>query len=83
MRNISEKCCGENPKHSLCSIIFFRKSCRLLDNAEKSAVKATCDSIIRHMRWACFITKAAHARTHTHRIRTQHNTAFPRQQWLP
>ena len=39
-----------------------RKSCRLWDNVEKftTAGQATDDSIIRRMRFACWITKATH-----------------------
>jgi hypothetical protein len=51
---------------------FFQNSCRLWDNADKfwTNGQATSDNILRHMRWACWITKAAHtpahAHTHTH-----------------
>jgi hypothetical protein len=46
--------------HILCSIKFFRKSCRLWDNVEKygTARQATDDNIIRRMRFECRITKA-------------------------
>jgi len=33
MRNVSDKICRK--KHILCSITFFRKSCRLWDNVGK------------------------------------------------
>jgi hypothetical protein len=58
--------------HILCSVAFFRKSCRLWDNVEKygTAGQATDDNIIRRMRFACWITKTtdtrARARAHTH-----------------
>jgi hypothetical protein len=47
--------------HILCSITFFRKSCRLWDNVEKyvaTARQATDDNRIRRMRFAWWITKA-------------------------
>jgi hypothetical protein len=46
--------------HVLCSITFFRISCRLLDNVEKygRATEATGDNTIRRMRLAYWITKA-------------------------
>jgi hypothetical protein len=42
------------------SITFFLKSCRLWDNVEKygTARQSTDGSIIRRMRFACWITKA-------------------------
>jgi hypothetical protein len=51
--------------HILCSIMFFRKSCRLWDNVGKygTARQATDDNIIRRMRFACWITKATDARS--------------------
>jgi hypothetical protein len=46
--------------HILCSITFFRRSCRLWDNVGKCgrARQATDDNIIRRMRFACWTTKA-------------------------
>jgi hypothetical protein len=46
--------------HILCSITFLRQSCRLSDNVEKHgwAGQATDDNKIRHVRFACWITKA-------------------------
>jgi hypothetical protein len=55
----------------LCSITFFRKSCRGRDR------QATDDNIIRRMRFACWITKAID--THSEYVIL---IAFPRQQWL-
>jgi hypothetical protein len=65
--------------HILCSITFFRKSCRLWDNVEKrgTARQATDDNIIRRMRFACWITKATD--THSDYVIF---IASPRQQWL-
>jgi hypothetical protein len=65
--------------HILCSINFFRKSCRSWDNAEKygRARQATDDNIIQRMRFACSITKATD--THSEYVIL---IAFPRQQWL-
>jgi hypothetical protein len=50
MRNVSDKSCGANQTHMLCSCIFlffFRKSCRLWENVEKrnTARQATDDSM--------------------------------------
>ena len=46
--------------------IFFQKSCRLWDNVEKYGKSGqTIDNIMRHMHFACWITKATHAETHT------------------
>jgi hypothetical protein len=60
-----------------CSIIFFRKSCRLWNHVEKycTAGQAT-DDITRRMRFACSITKVTN--THPEYVLI----AFPRQQWL-
>jgi hypothetical protein len=46
--------------HILCSITFFRKSCRLWDNVEKygRCRQATDGNIIRRMRFACRIIRA-------------------------
>ena len=57
--------------HILCSITFFRKSCRLWDNVEKygTARQATDDNIIRRMRFAYWITKA----TDTHSEYLKHS----------
>jgi hypothetical protein len=65
--------------HILCSITFFRKSCRLWDNVEKcgTARQATDDNITRRMRFACWITKATD--THSEYVIL---IVFPRQHWL-
>jgi hypothetical protein len=65
--------------HILRSIIVSRTSCRLLDNVEKygRARQATDDNIIRHMRFAWWISKATD--THSEYVLL---IAFPRQQWL-
>jgi hypothetical protein len=62
-----------------------KKSCRLWDNVEKygAVKKATYDNIKRHMRFACWITKATH--THIHSLTLSEYVifiAFPRQQWF-
>jgi len=46
--------------HILCSVTFFRKSCRLWDNVEKCGRAGQCagDNITRRMRFACRTTKA-------------------------
>jgi hypothetical protein len=50
--------------HILCSIMFFRKSCRLWDNVKKygTAIEATDDNTRRRMRVACWTAKV----TNTH-----------------
>jgi hypothetical protein len=46
--------------HILCSIIFFRKSCRLRGNVEKyvRARQATDDNIIWRIGFLCWVTTA-------------------------
>ena len=65
--------------HVLCSITFSRKSCRLFGNVEKMSWsrKGHRDNIIRHMRFACRITKATD--THSEYVIL---LALPRQPWL-
>jgi hypothetical protein len=65
--------------HILCSGTFFRKSCRLWDNVEKSCTtrQATDDNIIQRMLFACWITKATD--THSEYVIL---IAFAWQQWL-
>jgi hypothetical protein len=48
--------------HILCSMTFFRLSCHLSDNVEKydTARQVTDDNIVRHMRFACWMTKATY-----------------------
>jgi hypothetical protein len=60
IRNVSDKIVQKIKTHILCSITFFRKSCLLWDNVEKygTARQTRDDSIIRRMRFACWITKA-------------------------
>jgi hypothetical protein len=61
MRNVPGKICRENQNtHFMPKFLFFPlKSCRLWDNGGKygRARQATCDSIIRRMRFACWIIK--------------------------
>jgi hypothetical protein len=47
--------------HILRPIQFSRKSCRLCDNVQKycTARQVTDNNIIRRMRFACLVTKAA------------------------
>jgi hypothetical protein len=54
-----------------------RKSCRLWDNVEKygTAREPTDDNIIRHMRFACWVTKATDTRSKRIML-----IAFPRRQ---
>ena len=79
MINVPDKLCGGNQNTYFMSNNFFRKSCRLWDNAGKyrRARQATDDNIIWHMRNACWITKATDI--HSEYVIL---IAFPRQQWL-
>ena len=62
--------------HILCSVTFFRKSCRLLDNVEKYCrTRQATDDNMAHPHW-----KAGYLRIQTN---SQNITiAFPLQQWL-
>jgi hypothetical protein len=73
------KIAGKIKTRILCSITFFRKSCRLWDNVKKygTAGQATDDNTIRRMRFACWITKV----TNTH-SEYEIPVVFSRQQWL-
>jgi hypothetical protein len=56
-------------KHILCSVTFFRKSCRLLDNVENMVEPERAQMTVwRHV--ACWIIKdtPARARTHTNTL---------------
>jgi len=60
MKNISDKIVEKIKTRILCPVtFFFQKSCFFLDNVEKfgRARQATDDSIIWHMRFACWILK--------------------------
>ena len=54
--------------HILCSITFFRKSCRLWDNVEKlgGARGATNDVTIWRIRVICWISKGTRTYAHAH-----------------
>jgi hypothetical protein len=80
MRNVSDKSCRKNKNTYLCSIMCFRKSCRLWDNVEKYdwSRQATGDNIMRRMRFTCWVTKA----TDTHPKCTIF-IAFPMFWWSP
>jgi hypothetical protein len=58
--------------HILCSVTFFQKSCLLWDNVEKlvRVGQATDYSVLRRMRYACWVTKA------TDTLRICHNYYF-------
>jgi hypothetical protein len=62
--------------HILCSIKFCRKSCRLWDNTENTVEPDRPLMTIRHMRFACWITKATDTQSEYLIL-----IAFPRQQW--
>ena len=64
--------------HILCSVTFFRKSCRLWDNVEKNIVERGRPQVaIWRMRVACWVPKVTN--THSQYVIL---IAFPLQQWL-
>jgi hypothetical protein len=77
MRNFQTKL----ETYILCSILVFRKSCRLRNNFEKcgTARQATGDNIIWRIRIACWVTKAADTHTHSEYVK---NIVFSPQNWL-
>jgi hypothetical protein len=79
MTYVSYKRCSEVKTHCVLSNVFPWKSCCLLRTVVKccTAGEATDDNIIRRMRLACWITKAAD--THSEYVIL---IAFSRQQWL-
>jgi len=80
MENISNKSCKEHQNTNFKFIIFFfRKSCPLWDDAEKydTPGEATDDSMICHMRIACWVTKVPNK--HLEYVTL---IAFPLQQWI-
>jgi hypothetical protein len=59
MRNVSDKRCRANQNTHFMFNNFFRKSCRLWDNVEKyGRTEQDTHGIIRHISFACWITKA-------------------------
>jgi len=81
MENIWDNFCREIRYKIYDQIFFFRKSWRLWHNVEKygTARQVTADNIIRHMRVACWITKATQTHTHTY-LEYVIFIAFPLQQ---
>ena len=60
MRKVSDKCCRENQNTHFMFNNFIRKSCSLWYNTGEingRPRQATDDNIIRHMRFACWISK--------------------------
>ena len=54
--------------HILCSVTFFRESCRLWDNWKNIVETDRPQMTTWRMRIACWIPKATHTHTHTHTI---------------
>jgi len=79
LRNVSDRSCRENRNTHFVFRNFPPKIVPFMRNVEKydRAGQATDDNIIRHMRIACWITKA----TDRHSEYVLH-IAFPRQKWL-
>jgi hypothetical protein len=81
MRNLSDKIASKIKTHILCSMTLFRKLCRLWNrpNVEKydRAGQATDGNIIRHMVFACWITKATDIDSEYVIL-----ISFPRKKWL-
>jgi hypothetical protein len=72
MRNVSDKSCRQNRNtHFMFSNFFcFRKSCRLLDNVERTVERSRSQMTIWRMRIALWIPKATN--THTHKLYNAH-----------
>jgi len=68
MRNISHKFVEKIKTHILCSITFFFKSCRLLDNVEKycRAGQATDDNMAHAHCMLDNLGLQTYTHTHTH-----------------
>jgi hypothetical protein len=80
MRTVSDRSCRENQNthFTFNTFFFFLESLLLRNNVEKYDRKQATDvNIIRHMRFAFWITKATD--THSQDVIL---IAFPRQQWL-
>jgi hypothetical protein len=60
MKRFRTKIVEKMKTHILCSVTFFRNSCRLWYSMQEysTARRATDSNIIRRMRFACWITKA-------------------------
>ena len=64
MKNVSGKSCRGTRNIRLCSITYFRKSCRLLDDVKKCRiVRQVTEDNMAHSH--C-IPKATNTHTHTH-----------------
>ena len=80
MRNISDRICRENQNTHFYVQSFFSENRAVYEIMWRNMVetdRATDVSIIRRMRFACWITKAAD--THSEYVIV---IAFPRQRWL-
>ena len=79
MRNISDKSCGKNQKHILCSATFFPKIVLFMRYCGKYSRggQATDDNIIWRKRFPCWISKVTDK--HTEYVTL---TAFTLKQWL-
>ena len=67
----------EKSKHAFCGLSENRSVYQLILKEYGRAGQATDDNTIRHMRFACWVTKATD--THTECVVL---TAFPLRQWL-
>jgi hypothetical protein len=62
IRNVSDESCRENQNTHFVLNNFFRKSCRLWDNVGKcGTARQATGKTIRHIHFACWITKATDA----------------------
>jgi hypothetical protein len=78
MSNVSDENVEKIKTRILCSVtFFFRKSCHIWDNVKKFVERCRPQMMIRCMRLAYWIPKAA--KTHTQYVIM---IAFPLQQWL-
>ena len=69
MRNFADEICSENQNTHFTFNKFFsenRTVCEIMWKNCGRVGQTTDDNKIRHMRIACWITKAAHTQTHKH-----------------
>ena len=71
MRNFIDKFVGKMKTYILCSkfLFFFSENCAFHEIMGKKYGRFRHATIIRRMRVACWITKAADTHTHTHTLR--------------
>ena len=80
MRNILDKIVEKILCSVFCNFFFFRKSCRLWDNAEKyyGVKNVTNENMIWRISVACWISNATRAHTRAHSREPTHARTLPR-----